>query len=76
VLLLLRTMLGLEPKEDKLTVRPALPVNLGHLRLLDIPGRWGYADAYGRGLVEFSRQEGLHPQLGLPDPRTPKRMRT
>jgi glycogen debranching enzyme len=74
-LLLLRTMLGIEPKGGKLTVRPALPINLGHLRLLDVPGRWGRADAYGRGLVELDRRQGLYPQLGLPDPKTPKQMR-
>jgi glycogen debranching enzyme len=40
-LLLLRTMLGLQPREGKLTVSPALPVNLGRIRLLDIPGALG-----------------------------------
>jgi glycogen debranching enzyme len=47
-LLLLRTMLGLEPIEDHLIVDPALPSGIGHLELLDIPGRWGRIDAYGR----------------------------
>ncbi len=40
-LLLLRTMLGLEPLGDHLIVDPALPAGIGHLELLDIPGRWG-----------------------------------
>ncbi|HEY1366471.1 MAG TPA: glycogen debranching N-terminal domain-containing protein [Gaiellaceae bacterium] len=50
-LLLLRTMLGLEPLSDHLLVDPALPVGIGHLELLDIPGRWGRVDAFGRGRV-------------------------
>lgn len=48
-LLLLRTMLGLEPIGDRLLVDPALPKTIGRLELLDIPGRWGRTDAFGRG---------------------------
>jgi glycogen debranching enzyme len=48
-LLLLRTMLGLEPVGDYLVVDPALPENIGLLALLDIPGRWGRVDAFARG---------------------------
>ena len=51
-LLLLRTMLGLEPHGDHLVVDPALPMGVGHLELLDIPGRWGRIDAFGRGRIE------------------------
>ncbi len=51
-LLLLRTMLGLEPTGDHLVVDPALPTGIGHLELLDIPGRWGRVDAFGRGRVD------------------------
>ena len=54
-LLLLRTMLGLEPMGEHLVVDPALPSTLGHLALLDIPGRWGRIDAFGRGRVEVTR---------------------
>ena len=50
-LLLLRTMLGLEPLGDQLIVDPALASDIGHLELLDIPGRWGTRDAFGRGRV-------------------------
>jgi glycogen debranching enzyme len=50
-LLLLRTMLGLEPLDDHLIVDPAIPASLGQLELLDIPGRWGHIDAFGRGRV-------------------------
>jgi glycogen debranching enzyme len=53
-LLLLRTMLGLEPLGDHLVVDPALPAGIGHLELLDIPGRWGRVDAFGRGRVEVN----------------------
>jgi glycogen debranching enzyme len=48
-LLLLRTMLGLEPVGDRLTVDPALPQSIGLLALLDIPGRWGRMDAFAQG---------------------------
>jgi glycogen debranching enzyme len=48
-LLLLRTMLGLEPQGDHLIVDPALPESIGLLALLDIPGRWGRVDAFARG---------------------------
>jgi glycogen debranching enzyme len=62
-LLLLRTMLGLEPIGDQLVVDPALPAGIGHLALLEIPGRWGHVDAFARGRVrtEWSPQK----QLGL-----------
>ena len=53
-MLLLRTMLGLEPIGEHLVVDPALPVGIGHLELLDIPGRWGRIDAFGRGRVQTS----------------------
>jgi glycogen debranching enzyme len=55
-LLLLRTMLGLEPIGDHLVVDPALPATIGHLELLDIPGRWGRIDAFGRGRVRLNGQ--------------------
>jgi glycogen debranching enzyme len=55
-LLLLRTMLGLEPQGEHLIVDPALPNTIGHLELLDIPGRWGRIDAFGRGRVDVTRR--------------------
>ncbi|MCW2851996.1 MAG: Amylo-alpha6-glucosidase [Nocardioides sp.] len=67
-LLLLRTMLGLEPMGDHLIVDPALPAGIGRIELLDIPGRWGRIDAFGRGLVEVDRGPELRPQLGDPIP--------
>jgi glycogen debranching enzyme len=57
-LLFLRTMLGLEPAGEHLVVDPALPVGIGHVELLDIPGRWGRVDAFGRGRVETGRKPG------------------
>jgi glycogen debranching enzyme len=53
-LLLLRTMLGLEPVGDQLVVDAALPTTIGRLELLDIPGRWGRVDAFGRGRVDVT----------------------
>jgi glycogen debranching enzyme len=47
-LLLLRTMLGLNPIDDHLSVDPALPAGMGRVELHDIPGRWGRLDALGR----------------------------
>jgi glycogen debranching enzyme len=53
-LLLLRTMLGLDPVGDRLLVDPALPDIIGHLEVLDIPGRWGHIDAFARGRINVS----------------------
>jgi glycogen debranching enzyme len=47
-LLLLRTMLGLDPIGDHLIVDPALPPAIDTLTVFDIPGRWGHIDAFGR----------------------------
>jgi glycogen debranching enzyme len=55
-LLFLRTMLGLEPMGEHLVVDPALPSAIGHLELLDIRGRWGRVDAFGRGLIDLERR--------------------
>ncbi len=54
-LLLLRTALGLEPEGDHLIVDPALPKRIGHLELLDLPGRWKRVDAFGRGRIDTDR---------------------
>jgi hypothetical protein len=48
-LLLLRVLLGLEAEGEHLIVNPALPGDVETLALLDIPGRWGQADAFARG---------------------------
>ena len=65
-LLLLRTMLGLEPVGDHLIVDPALPQGIGRLELLDIRGRWGRVDAFGRGRIDLGRKPGRR-QLGVLD---------
>jgi glycogen debranching enzyme len=62
-LLLLRTMLGLEPIGDRLTVDPALPMGIGTLALLEIPGRWGRVDAFGRGRIEMRLEDRLRRRL-------------
>ena len=54
-LLLLRTMLGLEPHEGHLAVEPRLPVGMGRIELLDIPGRWGRVDAFARGRLDLHK---------------------
>lgn len=50
-MLLCRTLLGLEPVGGRLLVDPALPEGIERIELLDIPGRWGLADAFGRGRI-------------------------
>jgi glycogen debranching enzyme len=50
-LLLLRTMLGLEPHGDHLVSEPALAEGIGRIELLDIPGRWGRVDTFARGRI-------------------------
>jgi len=58
-LLLLRTMLGLEPSGENLIVDAALPAGIGRLELLDVPGRWGVVDAFGRGRVDVQGAAGF-----------------
>ena len=41
---------------DHLVVDPALPMSIGHLELLDIPGRWGRIDAFGRGRIDVENK--------------------
>jgi glycogen debranching enzyme len=65
-LLFLRTMLGLEPAGDLLVVDPALPVGIGNIALLDIPGRWGRVDAFGRGRVRGGKKSRLRQQVEAP----------
>ncbi|WP_326559970.1 amylo-alpha-1,6-glucosidase [Micromonospora sp. NBC_01796] len=48
ILSLLRTILGLQPYDDHLGIKAAIPSELGQVTLLGINGRWGSADALGR----------------------------
>jgi hypothetical protein len=38
----------MEPQGEYLAVEPALPREIERIKLLDVPGRWGRADAFGR----------------------------
>ena len=58
-LLLIRALLGLDPHGEHLVVDPALPPTMGRLELLDIPGRWGRIDAFGRGRGNLAPKEHL-----------------
>ena len=60
-------MLGLEPIGEHLVVDPALPQGIGRLELLDIPGRWGRVDAFGRGRVDVNKKPRERQQLGVLD---------
>ncbi|MGY0006655.1 amylo-alpha-1,6-glucosidase [Micromonospora sp. I033] len=48
LLMLLATMLGLRPCGENLLADPHIPDGYGRIELLDVPGRWGRADSYGR----------------------------
>ena len=51
-------MLGLEPSGDHLIVDPAIPEGIGRVELLDIRGRWGRIDAFGRERVPIQQTTG------------------
>lgn len=75
-LLLLQTILGLEPIGEHLIVDPALPEGLNDLELLDIPGRWGHIDAFGRGRFESTKRPSPpRRQLGVLTPEKGKQKR-
>jgi len=48
-LLFLRTLLGLEPRGDQLTLDPVVPAAIGRISLRGMPGRWGLADVTAGG---------------------------
>lgn len=58
-LLLISTLLGLEPMGNQLLVNPVLPKELGWLILLNIPGRWKHADAFGRNMKDIPAVAGM-----------------
>jgi len=47
-LLFIRTLLGLEPRGDRLTVDASLPPEMEWLEVRGLRGRWGVIDAVGR----------------------------
>ncbi len=53
-LLMIRSLLGLEVENGHLVVDPAIPVPIERMELLDIPGRWGKADAFGRARIQIA----------------------
>ena len=53
-LLILRALLGLDVENGRLIVDPAIPHPIEQIELLDIPGRWGRADAFGRAHFEVA----------------------
>jgi hypothetical protein len=65
-------MLGLEPVADHVIVDPAVPIPIGRIELLDIPGRWGRIDAFSRGMVDLGGQPKV-PQPATAGPRTARR---
>ena len=67
-LLLLRAALGLEPVGDRLSMDPALPSVLERVELLDIPGRWGHIDAFGRGRVDIAQVRARYAQQAVTQP--------
>ena len=77
-LLLLRTMLGMEPMDGHLIVDPALPQGIGRIELLDIRGPWGRIDAFARGRIDTDKRSRLVSQIGdarTPTPKQPRRAR-
>jgi glycogen debranching enzyme len=52
-LLLLRTLLGLDPIGGRLLVDPAMPESIANVELTGIPGPWDRADAFGRGRLQI-----------------------
>jgi glycogen debranching enzyme len=66
-LLFLRTMLGLEPVGGHLVVDPVLPPGVGQIALLDLPGRWGHLDAFGRGRERANGRAGGREPTGRRD---------
>jgi glycogen debranching enzyme len=63
-LLLLRSLLGLDPVDGRLLTDPAIPESIGSIELTGLPGRWGRVDAFGRGRIPIPDWSESHPELG------------
>jgi glycogen debranching enzyme len=56
-LLLLTTMLGIQPVGEKLLTDPAIPSAIERIEILGVRGRWGHSDAVGRGRVRIGTKD-------------------
>jgi hypothetical protein len=63
-LLLLRSLLGIEPMGEHLLVDPAIPTTFGRIELLDIPFRGRHVDAFGRGRQLYAGEDGAQGKDG------------
>jgi hypothetical protein len=63
-MLLLRSLLGLEPIDGRLLADPAIPESITRIELTGLPGRWGRSDAFGRGTIKIPDWYEKHPDLG------------
>jgi hypothetical protein len=52
--LLLRALLGLDVEGEHLMIDAAIPPPIDRIELLDIPGRWGVTDAFGRSRSDLA----------------------
>ena len=57
-LLLLTTLLGIQPVGEKLLTDPAIPTAIERIELLGVRGRWGRNDASGRGRLKTAMKDG------------------
>lgn len=58
-LLLIRTMMGLEPVDGNLLINPAVPLAFGRIDIFDIPGCWGRIDAFARGKIDVGTDQDI-----------------
>jgi glycogen debranching enzyme len=59
----LRTLLGMDPIGNNLLVVPAIPQSIERIEILGLQGRWGSADAFGRGTISLEATPARQPEL-------------